>query len=356
MYDLGPINLDFNFSDAAAASYNGPQSQYLGLKYNQPLYSFPENQTGHYPTDLLWYDARGKAPGSSTPTSAYFDSAGLISLRSVWSNSNALFAGIKAGFDTDVTPYGSTHEDLEIGSFVFDALGVRWATDLGYDNYGLGGYFIPNPWTNPNRWQYYRTRAEGNNTLVINPSADGGQTSYGTATITNFKSSSSIQQAIIDMTAAYSQTDGNPSNKVSSTTPVTSDKRGMRFINGVAQIQDEVTASSGVDFNWFIHTQQTISISGNVATLTPASGTSRLQMTIQSPSGATFKTMAAKPLRTSPDYLTFTTDGETPNTGVNKLWIELPSTTSTRVTATLAPYIQGNTPPAPPAVTALNSW
>jgi hypothetical protein len=192
----GPTGLTFNFSDSEASNYDLPAQHYLGLKYNEPLYSYPENtptdETGHYPTDMLWFDSRVVAPGSTTPLSTYYSNSGVISLRSAWGNPNALFAGIKAGYNANVTPYGSSHEMMQLGGFVFDALGVRWAEDLGADlaNYGTP-YFNTNATTagNPgNRWQFYRCRSEGNNTLVINPTLDGGQYTKGTASITNFES------------------------------------------------------------------------------------------------------------------------------------------------------------------------
>jgi len=520
-YQVGPTNNVFNYSDAGTGSYLGPWTQYYGLKYNQPMYSYAESQSGHYPLDVIWYDTRLVKPGATTPTSTYYDTAGAIFLRSAWNDANALYAGMKAGFNANVTPFGSGHQDEEIGSFVFDALNVRWIQDLGNDNYGLAGYFTTSPWSTSNRWQLYRKRAEGNNTLVINPSLDGGQSSYGTATVTDFETGPNLQQAIIDMTGAYSKTDGNPTNKVSSATPVASLKRGFRILNGAAQIQDEIVTSattlvsnptvwqyegtsvqtgtftatfdatsagaptnaiiglssgtqsaytgyaciarfnptgnldardgaaynaastipylanttyhwrmvvnvatdtysvyvtpaggseqlvglnygfrseqatlaslneagsyvdvsgSGsltvanlqingqaqgaatVDLNWFAHTSKTISINNtaNPPTATLTSGTKNLLLTLQSPAGAQFKTMAAKPLPSSPDYEAFSvtppSNGESANSGVNKLWIEFAQSGSSTLTVGFSPYITGSTPPAPPAVLPLSSW
>jgi hypothetical protein len=360
IYGTGPTNNIYNFSDGGTGPLVGPMygpwCRYFGLKYNQPIYSYAE--TSKYPTDMVWRDNRVVTPNSTTPLSTYFQTVGTIFLRTAWNNSNALFAGMKAGFNANVTPYGSGHENEEIGSFVFDALGVRWIGDLGSDNYGLSGYFTTDPWSTTNRWQYYRKRAEGNNTLVINPSLDGGQTSYGTATITNFLTTGTQQQCIIDMTAAYSVTDGNASVHSSSTTQVTSAKRGFRIINGTAQLQDEIATSSTVDLNSFLHTSSTITInnSANPPTATLTSGTKNLLLTLQSPSGATFKSMAAKPLPTSPDYSTYTSNGEIANTGVNKLWIELSASGTTTLTVGFSPYVTGSTPPTPPAVVPLSNW
>ena len=356
VYDSSPIPLvtscnSFNFSDANEGSWINPFVQYLGLKYNQPLYSNPENTKGVNPLDMIWFDARPASTASSVPLSTYFNTAGVITLRNSWTDANTLFAGIKAGYNANVGPYGSSHEMEQIGTFVLDALGVRWAANLGSDSYSLTNYFYILPTANPNRWQYYRCRAEGSNTLVINPTLDGGQTSCGSSIITNFQSTSTLQQAVIDMTAAYSTTDGHPPNPQSAATAVTSAKRGLRFVGNVAQLQDEVTASASVPFYWFMHTETTVGTVGS-NTLDLTSGNNHLRMTIQSPSGATFQVMAATPLPTSPNP-----SGQNPNTGYQKIYINLPTGVgTTTVTVSMAPYIDGNMPATPPAVTPLSGW
>ena len=356
----GPIGLVYNwgdnFGDSACSS---PWERYLGIKYNQPLYSWSQQQRSTYidPRDVIWWDSRLStvSPTSlNVPTSIHYND-GLIFLRSAWGDPNALYVGMKAG------PNFVQHSKAELGSFVFDARGVRWACELGRDSYGLPHYFYDNPWDQPNRWQYYRTRAEGNNTLVINPSLDSGQAYYtGTAAITRFESHANVQQVVIDMTSAYAKTDGNPTHRVSSVTPVTQAVRGMRFVNGVAQLQDQVASSSGVDLNWFMHTRTAVVLSSDSTAATLTSGSTHLQMTIQCPAGATFTTMAAVPLPSSPNYTAFQTnppsDGESWNTGVTKLRIEVPNSISTTLTISMCPYSDGQTPPPPPEVTAFSHW
>lgn len=356
---IGPCKLAYNwgdnFGDSASSS---PWQRYLGLKYNQPVYSWSQQQRSGYidSRDIIWWDSRlstASPTNLNVPTSKYY-SDGLIFLRSAWGDTNALYMGMKAGTNN------VQHSKEELGSFVFDALGVRWASELGRDDYGLPHYFYNNPWDQPNRFQYYRLRTEGNNTLVFDPSLDGGQASTGTATRVNFRSDANTQMAIIDMSQAYSTTDGNPAHKVSSATPVTSVKRGMRFINGVAQLQDDVQSSSAVDLNWFMHTTTSVALSSDSTVATLTSGSAHLQMTIQSPAGGKFTTMAAVPLPTSPNYTAFQTnppsDREAWNTGVTKLRIEVPNSTSTTLTVSMSPYFEGQTPPAAPAVTVFSNW
>ena len=73
----------------------------------------------------------------------------------------------------------STHRDLDAGSFVFDALGVRWINDWGKTTYS------------GERYSYYIKRAEGHSTLVINPTVAPDQ---NTSTSTKTSATTSINQ------------------------------------------------------------------------------------------------------------------------------------------------------------------
>lgn len=366
LYVSGPLKLSFNYSDEDgydAAKIVLPAQMYLGVKYNQPVFSWFRRQfvSGH-PLDLLWFDSRADGGGASPaslglPTSTYFRNTGIITLRSAWADTNALFAGLKAGYNPRALPYGTVHQQLEIGSFVFDALGVRWALDFGRDNY-TAPYW--NPWpsnTTPNRWQYYRCRPEGNNTLVVNPGSDGGQSLDGVAPVIDFRSTAipNLQQAVIDMTDAYARdTQGNP-------TAVTGAVRGMRFTQAtnvarmVAQLQDDVSTNSAspVALNWFMHTKASISLSGGTALL--SSGDKRLLLTIRSPAGATFSSMPAQPLPTSSNYSGFPNSAlpgpEIQTVGVSKLriqWNAPAGAQSTRILVDMCPYVNGQTVPLAP--------
>ena len=54
---------------------------------------------------------------------------------SYFPNKEALFLAAKGGLNRGY------HSHLDLGSFVLDAFGQRWAEDLGPEDYGLPGYF-----------------------------------------------------------------------------------------------------------------------------------------------------------------------------------------------------------------------
>ena len=93
----------------------------------------------------------------------------------------------------------AAHGNLDIGTFVLESDGVQWAIDLGRDNYNLPGYF------GSGRWAYYKMRAEGHNTLVINPGAGPDQEVEARAAIIDFQTSPDGGRALLDMTPAFAQ-------------------------------------------------------------------------------------------------------------------------------------------------------
>jgi len=196
--------------------------------------------------DLIWYAGPGKSPtAASLPLDRYYRAAEVVVLRSAWEDRNALFTGFKAGDNK------ANHSHLDLGSFVFDALGVRWAVDMGADNYNLPGYF------GGQRWNYYRLRAEGQNTIVVNPGDGPDQDPSAATKITHFQSTPQKAFAVADLTPAYK-------------------KHATLVLRGVAMldrsrllIQDELKAENAIDAWWFMHTSADIQLGadGRSATL-----------------------------------------------------------------------------------------
>ena len=120
---------------------------------------------------------------------------------------------------------------------VMEALGVRWALDLGADNYNMPGYF------GGNRWTYYRLRAESHNTLVINSgktSTSPDQNPKAVAPIAKFESRPGRVIAIADLSAAYA---GMAKQA----------RRGIALVDRrTVLVQDEVEAERPSDVWWFM--------------------------------------------------------------------------------------------------------
>lgn len=111
--------------------------------------------------------------------------------RSDWTR-EAFFVGLKGGSPS--APHG--HQDA--GSFVMDTGNVRWAYDIGAENYNKIEQLGIDLWNfkqNSGRWSVYRLNVASHNTLMIN-----GQDQWvkGNAT-----ASIDGQKAIIDLTSIY---------------------------------------------------------------------------------------------------------------------------------------------------------
>ena len=207
-------------------------------------------------------------------------------------NPRAVFVAFKGG------EVNRGHGQLDVGNFVLDALGVRWAEQTGADNYNLPGYSNRG---SGQRWTYYRIRAEGQNTLVINPGAGPDQNLAAKAPIIHLASRPNEAVGIVDMDSAYA-----PHARV---------RRGIALFDHRRQvmIQDEIQADDPAEVWWFMHTKASVHIDADGRTATLQRGGKQLMARILSPSDAVFEVMPARPLPTSPDP-----PGQNPNTEFRK--------------------------------------
>jgi hypothetical protein len=160
----------------------------------------------------------------------------LATFRSAWDDPAALFVAVKGGDNK------GSHAHLDLGTFVLDAGNVRWASDLGADEFTSSA--IP-------RSAVYRVRTESHNTLLI----DGeNQDARAEARITRQEMAPDFSWVQFDLSKA--------SGKV---------RRWTRRV-GMAQrqavlIQDSLRSDQPVEVIWGMMTDTEISIAGPRATL-----------------------------------------------------------------------------------------
>ncbi len=311
IYITGPTGRTFNFADGGDGTLRAPQMFWLARKFNRPVYAWYARSTASpHPLDLLWFDKQGNDPqAEGLPLDKYFRRVEVVTMRTAWNDRNALFVGFKAGDNK------FNHSHLDIGTFVLDAMGHRWAVDLGADNYNLPGFF------GAQRWTYYRLRAEGHNTLVINPSQEPDQDPRAEAKIVRFVSQPDRAFAIADLTSAYAK---HGAEKVMR--GILLDRQRREVI-----VQDEVTLKQAGDVWWFLHTPAQVQLSEDGKTATLTQGTATLRAVLLSPKDARFAVMDAKPLPTSPNPL-----GQNPNNGIRKLAVHLSQTASMQLIVLLS--------------------
>jgi hypothetical protein len=299
---IGPTYLYANFGDAHAEVFPSPQMFWFARRFNNAAYAEQERRidqavVGHMDSlsnressrfqilGVFWAATAPQRIEDSPARLAAFSRVNQVYMRSSW-EANAWYVGFKGGNAR------ASHGHLDLGSFVLDAGGQRWALDLGPDSYGLPDYF------GSHRWDYYRLRTEGHNTLTV----DGkNQETDANAPIATTHSGDHSRYAIVDLDTAYSR-------------KLLSWKRGIRLddAHGLL-VQDEVTPKLPVDLCWSFHTGASITISPDGQTALLRQNGQSLRANIQSPSAGRFE--IADTGRSPP---------EASNKGITSLTIKLP--------------------------------
>ncbi|KAJ8468389.1 hypothetical protein ONZ51_g9670 [Trametes cubensis] len=320
MYITGPGSL-FSYGDHGPNKFSTTANGMMlyGDYFKHPEYVlFQRDQhDAPEPWSMFWYNP--------TVAGAFWDGMPLdhfftdpltqwASMRGSWTDENTLYVAMKFGKNQG----HQTHNDLDVGDFVLDALGTRWAGELGSGDYRSENYFS-NDTQGSERWLYYRKRSEGQNTVLV-----GAQNQLVTAapqilqnlTTGDSQGSSTVIDLSSDSTALFT---GDLSSAYDT---VTEWKRGIRLLNGRKQVllQDDINASDSI--MWRMHTNATVEISGTSATLTI--GDKKLQMTILNPpDGVTMTQGPAQRLSTDPPLIDNQVDQ--PNPGVTVVMINLPA-------------------------------
>lgn len=331
MHMSGPLGRTFNFADGGDGPTGGPHLFWLASRFNQEGFAAWRLATlgaSPAPLDLLWGAAwlERKPTLAAQPAARHFREVETVLMRSAWADPKATFVGFKAGDNK------FNHSHLDLGSFVLDAAGQRWALDPGKDDYNLPGYF------GPLRWTYYRLRAEGHNTLVLAPGSGPDQDPNAAAKITRFSDRPGASFAIADLGPAYAQS-------------ARAVLRGIALRGRDMLVQDEVRADKPVELWWFMHTRAEMKCDGAKAILTQ--GGEQLTATILSPPGATFESLPAEPLPASPHPPKQQQKGQGKDAPARKLAIHLPAVTDLRLVILLSP---GKEPASAPAVVPLADW
>jgi hypothetical protein len=347
VYVAGPVGKTFNYADSGDRAGSAAQLFWLARRFNQPGWAnyqmlFAERSPNAL--DMLWGaswlrpQVRPQVPTQGAafaeigkpifPLDRYFRDSEVVTMRSAWNDPDATFVAFKAGDNK------ANHSHLDLGTFVLDALGHRWALDLAGDNYSLPGYF------GAQRWDYYRLRTEGHNTLVLNPTAKPEQDPRAASQILRFDTQPNASFAVADLTQAYAP----QAMKV---------QRGVMLL-GRKQvlIQDEIEAAAPSDAWWFMHTQAEIKIEDDGTSAILTQGKARLMAKILLPVGTQFAAMDARPLPSSPNP-----KGQDENKGVRKLSIHLPGVSSTRIAVLLVPLRENEfLPTQTVAIRPLERW
>lgn len=293
-----------NFADAGENSRSdaSPAFLFLAKTYNNPNISnyyhevIKARSLLAHPLAVLWYQAPSSAATARVLDQYFQGKVEVVTFRSAWNDPNALWLGIKGGVN------GSEHSHLDLGNFELEAGGVRWAKDLGSDDYNLPGY-----WTmgvGGKRWTYYRLNSFSHNVPLL-----GNQNQYELATAKFIQTdlNQANPSATLDLTDAYRNFSSKSTRKVS-------------LINqrSAVLMEDDFALSKTTEVAWGMTTANSIElVRGTKAILRNATVTTRtLEAEILAPVGAAFSIESA--VQKSPEKL---------NTGHSRLMIRLPNQT-----------------------------
>jgi len=297
----GPTNLSFNFGDGSSYDCHNAGCFWLARYFNRPELAggfYELANPGAYGIMMYRPNAEIKNWRKVMPLD-YFGGGEVQagSMRTSFEKGNqGFYVGYKGnGGNT------STHGKIDAGTFVLDALGVRFIEQLPAENYSKTGMF------GSKRFEYYRNRAEGSNTLVIGPGVHQGtntdeitdnqaseeslldQVKQNYSPLVSKANTDNASYAVIDLSDAYRET-------------ADSVKRAYGLVDGrnAFVIQDEIQVSTPCQVYSFMHTQADIELSDDGQSAILSRYGKKLKVSLISNCNAELSVMDASPLSTSP--------------------------------------------------------
>jgi len=327
---VGGSGQSFNFADAGESDNNRAAFMWLGRTYNRPDYSslFKAHwaragagaKAGSWfgtANALIWFHRdSGIEEWKKAPLDRVFRRIEMASLRTGW-DELAFSIAVKGGDNR------FSHGNLDLGTFVLDGLGVRWASDLGADNYGLEDYF------GKGRFKHYRTSTAGQNTLAWN---DENQLLDGVGVVEGFLSTPAVGAVVLDLSKGYSQ-----ARKV---------RRGVRLNRAASPsilIQDEITQPGKGTIVWGMHTKAAVEVMEDGNAVLTANGR-KLKVTLLSPAKARFEVVNVD-----------LQPPANPTRDTRKLMLRIPSTADKLLTIAVSFRLENDPSPAA-ALDPLDAW
>ena len=301
IYLSGTKRMAFDFGDSGRTQISTPQHSWMGRNYGILRYTwFRQNALsegqGANLWDLLWLDdSAADFSTKSMPTDKHFRKVEVASMRDSWKDGDGFIVAMQGGYN------GATHRHLDLGSFILEMDGVRWIVDSGRE-----GQTCQRHKNKTARNDFYRVRAEGHNTLVVNPDKEPDQNPKGQARFTSFVSEKYAASATLDLSDAYEK-------NVNSLTRSFQLKRGEHLT-----ITDTIQCKQPSEIWSFFHTEAEVMLSKDKRTVYLKQKEKIFRMQLGLPTEAVFTLLPASPLPSSPNPSI-----QTPNKGRRKIAVHL---------------------------------
>lgn len=290
---IGPSGKFFNFADSGENAGIEPAMFWFAKKLGHPeflQFTMKEMQTyvngggkvpgesRMFPFVALWWTPFTPGQGISLPKAMLgLGSNPIATFRSEWNNPKAMYLALKGGMA------GSSHGHMDAGSFVFESDGVRWARDMGsQEYYSLESKNIElfDRKQSGDRWRVFRLNNFSHNTLTINKQI---HLMSGRAVITRF-SDAADAGAVVDLSPVFT----GQASRVT---------RGFVFrAGGHALVRDEVEGlKNGDNVRWAMVTNAEIAISADGSQAILKQEGKELHVSLVSTSPAKFEITSGQP-------------------------------------------------------------
>ena len=321
----GPTGKPFNYSDAGGNGGLHPAMFWFAAQNKDPSLAvgrtklFTEQTPDAHikdrllPAVMLW--SNGITINDITPPkSTMWVAQGknpVAMMRTSWTDPNAIYVAMKGG------SVSVNHAHMDIGSFVMEADGVRWAMDFGmqeYESLESKGIQFFGRTQDAQRWTVFRYTNLVHNTLTVN---NQHQKVTGHAPITASSATPSFMNAVTDLTEVYKGA-------------VAKANRGIAVVDkSYVVVRDEIeTVNEVTTIRWTMLTPATVKITGtNKAELTKDG--KKLMLQVEVPVNVTMKTWSTDPPNSY--------DAPNPGTALVGFEVTLPANTKTALNVSLIP-------------------
>ena len=325
----GPSGNAFNYSDSGPGGGLQPAMFWFAARTKNPSLLWVErsrllNSSGRsfvgnrlLPAVFLWSD--GTHINKVKPPSATMwvgkGKVPVALMRTSWTDPNAIYVAIKGG------AANVNHAHMDIGSFIMEADGVRWAMDFGaqeYESLESKGLSIFGRSQDAVRWSIFRYNNFVHNTLTVNNQL---QKVSGYAPITSSSTTPKFMSAVIDLTQVYN---GSLANA----------KRGIALADKkYVEVRDVIETSSGETIiRWTLLTPADVKITGkNTAEL--SKNGKKLILDVRASGDFEMKTWSTNPPK---DY-----DAPNPGTAMVGFEMKVPANTRKSFRVFLIPESSG---------------
>jgi hypothetical protein len=231
-------------------------------------------------------------------------------MRSGRNDKEGIYLAIKGG-----KANSNTHNHLDAGSFVMDAMGLRWAMDFGpekYEKIESQGVKLWDNTQNGQRWSIFRYNNFAHNVVSVDNQLFDVN---GEAKFESWSEKPEFMFATLNTTGLYSG--------------LKSAWRGVAIVNGkYVQVQDELqTGEKPVTIQWRMATAANVKIKGKVFELNQKGKTIRMEVVTNAP--VVLKSWSTKPANSY--------ESENPKTILVGYEINLPSNRAETLIVRLIP-------------------